>query len=168
MRLVLSTKPVLRTKRAGRYQSRGRGAGWTVAVVALVALLGSGQTAPEQPPAESLKQRVAAFWEARLKGDEVTAYQYEIYAYTGELTVTQYIQARSPMFTYKAYTIDSIQEQEREALVTVNLQYLLSVPGMVDLPLAMALKERWVRLDDNQWYHNVRPKKSGKVASQQD
>ena len=152
----------------GRYQQVGRSAGWAVVLVALVALLGSSQTEPEPHPPQSLQERVTAFWDARLKGDEVAAYQYEIYAYTGEMTATQYIQARSPMFTYKAYTIDNIQEQEQEALVTVNLQYQLSVPGMVDLPLAMALKERWVRLDDNQWYHNVRPKKSGKVASQQD
>ena len=152
----------------GRYQPSGRGAGWAAVLVTLVALLGSSQTEPTSQPAQSLQERVTAFWDARLKGDEVAAYQYEIYAYTGELTPTQYIQARSPMFTYKAYTIDDIQAQEQEALVTVNLQYQLSVPGMVDLPLAMELKERWVRLDDNQWYHNVRPKKSGTVARQQD
>ncbi len=161
MRLVLRTKPVLRTKRAGRYQSRGRGAGWTVALVALVALLGSGQTAPESQPSESLKQRVTAFWEARLKGDELTAYQYEAYSHTGEMTATQYIQARSPALKYMAYTIDTIQEQENEAQVTVKLQYQMSIPGMVDLPMAMAIKERWVRFD-NQWYRNLESEESGK------
>ena len=93
-------RPVLSTRMAERWKSRGRGARWTVAVAALVAVLGSGQTAPEQQPAESLRQRVAAFWEARLKGDEVTAYQYEAYSHTGEMTATQYIQARSPALKY--------------------------------------------------------------------
>lgn len=150
----------------GRYQSRGRGAGWTVAVVALVALLGSGQTAPEPQPAESLKQRVKAFWEARLKGDEVTAYQYEAYAHTGELTLTQYIQARSPTLKYMAYTIDNIQEQENQAQVTVKMEYRLDVPGMVDLPMAMAIQERWDRLDDGQWYRNLKPEKPNRTARQ--
>lgn len=157
----MRTKPVLRTKRAGRYQSRGRGAGWTVAVVALVALLGSGQTAPESQPSESLKQRVTAFWEARLKGDEVTAYQYEAYSHTGTMTLTQYIQSRSPALKFMAYTIDTIQEQENEAQVTVKVQYQMTVPGMVDLPLAMPIKERWVRFD-NTWYRNLKSEKPGK------
>ena len=147
-------RPVLGTRRVGRYQLRGRWAGWTVAVVTVAALLGSSQTAPESQPAESLRQRVTAFWEARIKGDELTAYQYEAYAYTGEMTATQYIQKRSPALKYMAYTIDTIQEQQNEALVTVKLQYKMSIPGMVDLPMAMPIKERWVRID-NTWYRNL-------------
>ena len=154
-------RPVSSTRMAERWKSRGRGAGWTVAVVAVVAVLGSGQTAPESQPSESLKQRVTAFWEARLKGDEATAYQYEAYAYTGEMTATQYIQARSPALKYMAYTIDTIQEQENEAQVTVKLQYQMTVPGMVDLPLATAIKERWVRFD-NTWYRNLKSERPGK------
>ena len=155
------------TRKAGRYQLRGRGAGWTVALVALVALLGSSQTAPESSPSESLKQRVTAFWDARLQGDEVSAYQYITYARTGEMTVTQFVQARSPTLKYMAYTIDTIQEQENEAQVTVKVQYQLTVPGMVDLPMAMPTKEHWVRLDDGQWYRNMKPEKPRKTAGQQ-
>ena len=156
-------RPVLSIRKTGRYQLGGRGAGWAVALVVGVVCLGAGQTAP---PAESLKQRVTAFWEARLQGDEVTAYQYEIYAHTGTMTVTQYVQARSPTLKYVAYTIDNIQEQENEAQVTVTVRSQLDVPGMVDLPLAMAIKERWDRLDDGQWYRNIKPEKSGKTADQ--
>ncbi len=164
MMSMLSARPVLNTRKAGRYQLRGRGAGWIVAVAAVVAVLGSSQTAPESQPSESLKQRVAAFWEARLKGDELTAYQYEAYAYTGEMTATQYIQSRSPALKYMAYTIDTIEEQENQAQVTVKLQYQMSIPGMVDLPLSMAIKERWVRFD-NKWYRNLKSEKPGKGNS---
>ena len=158
---------VLSTRKAGRCQQRGRSAGWIAALVAVVAVLGSSQTAPESPPAETLKQRVTAFWEARIKGDEVSAYQYESYAYTGEMTVTQYVQARSPMLKYMAYTIDTIQEQEQEAQVTVKVQSRMDIPGMVDVPLAMPIQEQWVRLDDGQWYRNLKPKKPRKTAGQQ-
>lgn len=155
-------RSVLGTRKAGRVQPRGRGAGWTVALVVAAAVLGSSQTAPQ--PAQSLRERVTAFWEARIKGDEVAAYQYEIYAHTGEMTVTQYVQARSPMLKYMSYTIDTIQEQEQEAQVTVNVQSRMDIPGMVDVPLAMPIKEHWVRLDDSLWYRNMKPKKSGKTA----
>ena len=159
-------RPVLSTRKVGRYQLRGRWAGWTVAVVTVAALLGSSQTAPESPSAESLKQRVTAFWEARIKGDEATAYQYEAYAHTGTMTLTQYIQKRSPALKYMAYTIDTIQEQENEAQVTVKLQYQMSIPGMVDLPLSMPIKERWVRID-NTWYRNLESEKPDKGNRQQ-
>ena len=162
----LCMRPVFYRRKTGRYQSRGRGAGWTVALVVVAAVLGSSQTAPEPRSAQSLRERVTAFWEARIKGDEVSAYQYEIYAYTGELTVTQYVQARSPTLKYMAYTIDTIQEQEQEAQVTINAQCRMDIPGMVDLPLPLPVKEQWVRLDDGQWYRNTKPKKPGKTADQ--
>lgn len=157
-------RSVLDTRKAGRVQPRGRGAGWTVALVVAAAVLGSSQTAPEPQPVQSLRERVTAFWEARIKGEEVTAYQYEIFAHTGALTLTQYVQARSPTLKYMAYTIDTIQEQEQEAQVTVNVQSRLDVPGMVEVPLASIIRENWVRLDDGQWYRNFQPEKPGKTA----
>ncbi len=137
---------------------------WGWPVLTLVVCLGACQPAPSTQP---LAERVTAFWEARLQGDEVTAYQYETHAHTGAMTLTQYIRARSSTLKYMAYTIDTIQEQENEAQVTVNLQYRLTVPGMVDLPLAMAIQERWVRLDDSQWYRNIKSKKPGTTARRQ-
>ena len=159
-------RPVLCTRKVGRSQPGGRGAGWTVALVVGVVCLGACQSEPPAPQVVPLAERVSAFWEARLQGDEVSAYQYETHAHTGAMTLTQYIQARSPTLQYMAYTIDTIQEQENQAQVTVNLQYRLDVPGMVDLPLAMAIQERWVRLDDSQWYRNTKPEKPGTAAGQ--
>ncbi len=150
----------------GCYQRGGRSAGWAVALVVGIACLGAGQTAPPAPQTVPLAERVKAFWDARLQGDEVSAYQYVTYARTGEMTVTQFVQARSPTLKYMAYTIDTIQEQENEAQVTVKLQYRLDVPGMVDLPMAMPIKEHWVRHDDGQWYRNIKPKKSNRTAGQ--
>lgn len=155
-------RPMLGTRKPG-----GRGAGWVVALVAGIVCLGTAQTEPPAPQTVPLAERVAAFWEARLKGDEATAYQYEAYSHTGTMTLTQYIQARSPTLKYMAYTIDNIQEQENQAEVTVKLQYRMDIPGMVDLPMAMAIKERWNRLDDGQWYRNLKPEKPNRTARQQ-
>ena len=149
-------------EKSRRYQPAIRGiVGGVVLVAALAAFLGSSQSEA------GIKQRAIAFWEARLQGDDLTAYQYETYAHTGEMTATQYIQARSPMLKYMAYTIDNIQEQENEAQVTVNLQYQMTIPGMVDIPATMPIQEHWVRLDDSQWYRNVKPTRPGQAARQQ-
>ncbi len=149
-------------EKSRRYQPAIRGiVGGVVLVAALAAFLGSSQSEA------GIEQRATAFWEARLQGDEATAYQYETYAHTGEMTLTQYIQARSPMLKYVAYTIAEIQEQENEAQITVNVRGRMDIPGMLDVPLAMPIKERWVRLDDSQWYRNVKPEKPGKAARRQ-
>ena len=149
-------------EKSGRYQPAIRGiVGGVVLVAALAAFLGSSRSEA------GIEQRATAFWEARLQGDDLTAYQYETYAHTGEMTVTQYIRARSPAVKYTAYTIDEIQEQENEASVTVNVRCQMHIPGMLDVPLSMPIKERWVRLDDSQWYRNVKPEKLGKAARRQ-
>ena len=89
-------------EKSRRYQPAIRGiVGGVVLVAALAAFLGSSQSEA------GIKQRTIAFWEARIQGDDLTAYQYETYAHTGEMTVTQYIQGSvTDAVKYRAYTID--------------------------------------------------------------
>lgn len=147
-------------KRSNSYQNAIRGAVGGVVLVALVAFL-------FQQRAEPLEQRVAAFWEARIQGDDAAAYQYEIYAHTGKMTLTQYIRARSPTITYQDYEIDAIRKQENEALVKVKTQFQLTVPGLFDRQAGTVIKERWVRLDDARWYRNVPHTRPGRAARSQ-
>ena len=107
-----------------------------------------------QQHAQPLEQRVTAFWEARIQDDDFAAYQYEAYAHTGKMTPTQYVRRRSPLMKYTEYSINKIQEQENEAQVRVVIKYQLTVPGMTTLSLDSVVKERWVRLDNGQWYRN--------------
>ena len=144
-------------------RGRGGAVGWGAALGLTLVLFGAGRAVADAPLVEALKQRVTAFWEARIQGDEVSAYQYEIYAYTGALTLTQYIQARSPTLKYMDYTIDNIQEQEKEARVTVSIECRTSIPGIVaDIPLDSVITEHWTRLDDGQWYRKSRKNKERK------
>ena len=98
-------------EKSRRYQPAIRGiVGGVVLVAALAAFLGSSQSEA------GIEQRATAFWEARIQGDDLTAYQYETYAHTGKMTATQYIQSRSLACLHTpAYTIEEIQEQENEA-----------------------------------------------------
>ena len=123
-------------------------------LVALTASLGSCQPGDVQHPVLPLEQRVRAFWEARVQGDDLAAYQYEIYTHTGKMTATQYIKRRSPLLKYTEYAIEEIQEQEKEAQVRVDVKYQLTFPGITELSLDSEVKERWTRLDDGQWYRN--------------
>ena len=150
-------------EKSRRYQPAIRGiAGGVVLVAALAAFLGSSQSEA------GLEQRATAFWKARIQDDDLAAYQYETYAHSGEMTATQYVRALSPLLKYTDYTIEAIQEQKNEALVKVRVQYQLTIPTMLEVPMAMAMNERWVRLDDGQWYRNVQPAQFGQAAHRQD
>jgi hypothetical protein len=40
----------------------------------------------------------------------------------------------------------------------MDLRYQLIVPARGDLPLAMARQEKWTRLEDGQWYRQIKKK----------
>ena len=101
--------------------------------------------------AETLEERVKGFWEARIAGNDLQAYNYEAYAKTGKMTLQKYIQARSPALKYVAYEVKKIVEKGDEATVTVDFTYHLVIPARADLDLPTTIDEPWVRID-GQWY----------------
>ena len=103
---------------------------------------------------ESLGERVKGFWQARIAGDDLKAYNYEAYSKTGKMTLQQYIRARNPALKYTAYEVKGIVEKGDEATVTVDLQYHLVIAARGELDLPATLDERWVRLD-GQWHRQL-------------
>ena len=127
----------------------------------LSVLFGSCQSEQTTLDVQPLEQRVESFWEARIQGDDLKAYTYESYAHNGEMTAAQYVGARAATLKYKSYSIDAIDKHENKAQVKVNVQYQLNLPAMGDLPLSMKMDEDWERLEDGQWYRQVRSTKPG-------
>ena len=112
---------------------------------------------------ETLEERAKGFWEVRVAGDDMKAYNYEAYSKTGKMTLQQYIQARNPALKYTAYEVKGTVEKGDEATVTVNVQYHLVMPAMTDLNLWTTIDERWVRLD-GQWYRQLEPSDVSKTS----
>jgi|SRR5712692_2331360 len=102
----------------------------------------------------SLEEQVRGFWEARIAGDDIKAYNYEAYSKTGKMTLQQYVRARNPALKYKAYGVKGIGEKGDEATVTVDITYHLVIAARGDLDLSTTIDERWVRLD-GQWYRQL-------------
>jgi len=101
-----------------------------------------------------LEERVKEFWEARIAGNDLKAYNYEAYSKTGKMTLQKYLRARSPLLKYKTYEVKKAVENGDEALVTVDFIYHLIVPARADLDLSTIIDERWVRID-GQWYREL-------------
>lgn len=100
---------------------------------------------------EILEDRVRAFWEKRIAGEDLKAYAYEAYAKKGSMSTEAYVRARNPALRYKAYTVKEIEKDGDEATVKVNVAYNLAIPARGQLDLQTEIAERWVRLD-GQWY----------------
>jgi hypothetical protein len=120
---------------------------------------GACQAERKTGEAASLEERVRAFWDARIAGDDLNAYRYEAYAKTGKMTSEQYVRARNPALRYKAYEMKKIEENGDNATVAIDLQYHLILPARGDLDLSMQVREQWVRLDDGQWYRQLQESK---------
>lgn len=117
-------------------------------VVALVVGLSSAVIVAggcDRQPA-SLRERVQAYWEARIQGDAQRAYSFESSDAPDQGTYTMFL-LRSPV-TYRSYTIASVQEQEQEAVVELRMEYVL--PDL-SRPVTSSLTEKWVKVR-GQWY----------------
>jgi hypothetical protein len=110
--------------------------------------------------AELLGERVKGFWEARVAGDDIKAYNYEAYSKTGKMTLQQYIGARNPALKYTAYEVKGVVEKGDEATVSVGVQYNLVIPARADLNLSTTIDERWARID-GQWYRQLEQPATG-------
>lgn len=142
-----------------RHQTLG---GWSLFALLCWVLAASG--CQSSGKAESLEERIKAFWDARVAGDDIKAYNYESYTKTGTVTANQYVRGRSPAFKYRSYEVKKIEEQGNEATVTLDLRYQVMVPTRGDLNLGMTRKEQWVKLDDGLWYHRSKEKGKKKAS----
>jgi len=132
---------------------------FVIGLLALPLALVACSSGRQGDQAGSLEERVKEFWEARIAGDDIKAYTFEVYSKTGRMTANQYVRSRSPVFQYKSYKVKGIEEKGDEATVTIDLRYNLALPTRADVDLAMDLQERWVRLD-GQWYRQLEKPKT--------
>jgi hypothetical protein len=127
-----------------------------VGVLGVLSACRSEKKAGETTP---LEERVKAFWDARVAGDDLKAYNYEIFAKNGEMSASQYVRARTPTLRYKSYQIKKIEVQGDQATITMDLYYQLIIPTRSELPLSMERTEKWLRLEDGQWYREIKKQK---------
>lgn len=113
----------------------------------------------------SLESRVKTFWETRIAGEDIKAYEFEEYSKKGSMSLEQYIRARNPALHYKTYKIKGVEESGDNAIVKLDVGYNLSLPTRGQFDMTMEITDRWVRLD-GQWYRQETKKKEKKSLAQ--
>jgi hypothetical protein len=97
--------------------------------------------------AESLEERVKAYWQARTQKQMEKAFAFEV---PGSVEKTIYLEkGLTASITYTKSEILTIKENGDEAEVGLQTEYLL--PGLTR-PATSSLTEKWVKIR-GQWYH---------------
>lgn len=96
-----------------------------------------------------LEQRVQAYWDAKLVGDAVAAYDFEAVKVRDKMPLSQYVRSTGKII-YKEVDLLNIEIISSEQ-ATALLKMEILVPGMLE-PLKTNVKDNWVAID-GQWYH---------------
>lgn len=139
-------------------------------IVAAVLAMAGCRTAPvpppktaslEPPPAApvspevALQNRVTRFWEARLKNDAATQYQFLEPEATERVTLTAYVRSQA-FFHFLSYKVQSIKIVAERAWVKVMYTFKMRIAQLAGFgPWTQDSFEFWV-LRDGVWYRPYR------------
>ena len=101
---------------------------------------------------ESLEARIRAYWDAKISGDAVLAYDYEEVKAKGLAPLSRYVRGTGNL-NYQNVDVLNIQVISPEK-ATALLKMQILVPGMRE-PLSTTVKDHWVQID-GEWYHSIR------------
>lgn len=106
-------------------------------------------------PEEALKERVTAYWDARVEGNSQKAYELLVPEARRALTLSTYANRtkHSEIVTYSVQDI-AIDSENNEATVRVERSFRIkpgAIPVKIDQTLDQTTDDRWV-LVDGEWY----------------
>jgi hypothetical protein len=133
---------------------------WRRILGAVFAFCAVSVVASCQGQAPNLQERVDEYWQARIKGDLERTYRLEA---PGVFDKTTYLKRflKSPVI-FKSYVIKSIKETGDQAVVELQMEYLL--PGL-SRPVSSSMTDTWTRTK-SWWYHQP-PAGDGGTSSEE-
>ncbi|PWB80189.1 MAG: hypothetical protein C3F08_05010 [Candidatus Methylomirabilota bacterium] len=140
---------------------RGRRIG-RLAVAALVLAISYGcagtgtMTARPVDREARLRERAAAYWEARVAGDLITAYQLHEPNFRKKVTLTAFAQGRG-VSTVFDYEITAVRIEGDKGFVTTKVNYTITHPMLAKPvePRWRDIEEQW-RWVNGEWYRRFR------------
>lgn len=104
-----------------------------------------------------LRERVAAYWDHKIKEEFDKSYYFEYPYYRQKVTMVNYIKTfNTSVLKWLAATPDEIKQEDDTAEVKVNLKVRVRPPFMKKYEYDTSVQEKWVKADGI-WYH-VPPK----------
>jgi hypothetical protein len=103
-----------------------------------------------QGSAKALARRAQYFWDLRIAGDSMGAYDYMVETYRRRVDPNGFAKASGLVIWTKA-SVKDVTLDEKGGLVDVELHYRVAKPGIVDLETSNVIRDRWV-VEDGEWH----------------
>ena len=126
------------------------GLGVAAVVLALGVFLWKGNPFVDQTSAEALQRRAQLFWDLRLAGDTLGAYNMMAASYRRRSTPAQFAREGSSIARTGA-VVKGVKLDDKGGLVDVELKARLADAKFSALENTGTVRERWV-LEDGAWY----------------
>jgi hypothetical protein len=126
------------------------GLGVAAIVLALGVFLWKGNPFVDQTSADALSRRAQLFWDLRIAGDTLGAYNLMAASYRRRSTPAQFAREGSSIARTGA-TVKGVKLDDKGGLVEVELKTRLVDPKFSVLENTGTARERWV-LEDGAWY----------------
>jgi hypothetical protein len=103
-----------------------------------------------QGSSRALARRAQYFWDLRIAGDSMAAYDYMVETYRRRVDANGFSKS-SGMVVWTKAAVKDVMLDEKGGLVDVELHYRVAKPGIVDLETSNVVRDRWV-LEDGEWH----------------
>jgi hypothetical protein len=107
-----------------------------------------------KPPSDEdvVRERVAAYWDQRIKGNLDKTYEFEDPFYRKKVGLVSYIRSFGGAVTWKAVTIRNIEMSDTSAVVDLQITTDVRLPDIKARDVESVATEKWVKVD-GVWYH---------------
>ena len=103
-----------------------------------------------QGSAAALARRAQYFWDLRLSGDSLGAYNYMVESYRRRVDPVGF--ARTPgMVVWTGAKVKDVRLDEKGGLVDIELKYRLARKNFADMESSNVVTERWI-IEDGAWH----------------
>lgn len=104
-----------------------------------------------QHSGKALARRAQYFWDLRIAGDAMGAYQYMTEAYRRRVTPTGFARSGGGLVVWTRAAVKDVVLDDKGGLVDIELTYRVAKPGFTALEGKDVIRERWV-LEGGGWH----------------
>jgi hypothetical protein len=127
-----------------------------VALAALLALAAAGLAwrnaiwPLNQTSDVALARRAQYFWDLRLSGDTLGAYNYMTESYRRRVDPVAFSKTQG-LVVWTGAKVESVQLDDKGGLVQIEIKYRLAKPHFADMESSNVITERWV-VENGEWH----------------
>lgn len=99
---------------------------------------------------KALSRRAQYFWDLRISGDALGAYQYMTEAYRRRVDLSGFARTGG-LVVWTGARVKEVALDEKGGLVDLEISYRVAKPKLADLETSNVVRERWI-IENGEWH----------------